>query len=300
MNRQAQEISEEESTELGWQGPSLEALERKPLAEAPSSKAATSLPSTEARARTSMGYLGRPEQAIRQPELSIGAETRRIRKIYHQREDRPVSNHGSPLDLYERCAIHEREELLVRIFSEQGLTTLGGLKILDVGCGSGALLRHLCDFGADPGKCFGIDIIDKRLENAKRLGPNLGLAFASGAQLPFGDETFDIVLQFTVLTSVLAPHLRQAISREMLRVLPRGGRFIWYDFAYNNPRNPDVRGIGRREIRQLLPGCRLRFWRVTLAPPIGRLAVRLNPFLYRALSELHLLRSHYLCVAEKQ
>jgi len=204
------------------------------------------------------------------------------------------------LDLYERCAIHEREELLVRIFLEQGLTTLAGLRILDVGCGSGALLRHLCDFGADPRKCFGIDIIDTRLQNAKRLGPNLGLAFASGAELPFDDETFDIVLQFTVLTSVLAPHLRQAIASEMLRVLPRGGRFIWYDFAYNNPRNPDVRGIGRREIRQLLPGCRLRFWRVTLAPPIGRLAVRFNPFFYRALSELRFLRSHYLCVAEKQ
>lgn len=248
--------------------------------------------------RIELGFR-RPEQSVANEVLNVADETRRVRQVYQHREKEAVSGRGAPLDLYERCAIHEREELLVRIFSEQGVKTLAGLRILDVGCGSGALLRHLCDFGADPKRCFGIDVIYKRVQTARRLGPNLGIALASGAQLPFEDETFDIVLQFSVFTSVLAPQLRQAIAGEMLRLLRRGGRLIWYDFVYNNPKNPDVRGIGRKEIRQLLAGCHLRFWRVTLAPPIGRLAVRFSPFLYRVLSELRLFRTHYLCVADK-
>jgi ubiquinone/menaquinone biosynthesis C-methylase UbiE len=306
MNRQAQEISEEETSTAGSSRQSLETLDPEPTVDAASDRLGTVSPGSKAansplfiEARASRPRPSGPDQPGSEPELNIPDETRRVREVYEQREQRLVSNHGAPLDLYERCAIHEREELLVRIFRELGMTTLAGLRILDVGCGSGALLRHLCDYGADPQNCFGIDILGKRLENAKRLGSHLGLALASGAQLPFPDETFDLVLQFTVLTSVLAWKLKQAIAAEMLRVLPRGGRFIWYDFAYNNPRNPDVRGIGRREIRQLLPGCRLRFWRVTLAPPVGRLAVRFNPFLYRALSELRFLCSHNFCVAEK-
>jgi SAM-dependent methyltransferase len=121
----------------------------------------------------------------------------------------------------------------------------------------------------------------------------------SGAQLPLPSESFDFVFQFLLFTSVLDAEIKRSIAAEILRTLRRGGRFIWYDFAYNNPQNADVKGIARREIQGLLPGCRLNFWRLTLAPPLGRLAARVSPFLYRALSQIPLLRTHYLCVAEK-
>jgi ubiquinone/menaquinone biosynthesis C-methylase UbiE len=231
--------------------------------------------------------------------INIGVETRRIREVYEQRSRVSRRTGETSLDLYEQCAIHEREELLVKIFRNEGVTTLAGLRILDVGCGTGTLLRHLFDFGAEPENCWGVDVLDTRLRVAKHLAPNVRFVFANSAELPFPDESFDLVLQFTVFTSVLSAQLKRRMAAEIVRTLRRGGRFIWYDFSYDNGRNANVRGIGRREIRLLLPGCRLRFWRVTVAPPIGRPAARLYPFLYRVVSELRVLCSHYMCLAEK-
>jgi SAM-dependent methyltransferase len=246
-----------------------------------------------------MSNLPELKYAVEREEALYPDEVRRIREVYKERTMGRNAVTVTPMDLFGRCAVHEREELLVTIFRRQGLSTLAGLKILDLGCGAGALLGHLFDYGAEPENCFGVDIIEERLVFAKHLRPNINFILGSGAQLPLPDETFDFVFQFLLFTSVLDPDIKRTIAGEILRTLRRGGRLIWYDFAYDNPQNPDVKGIGRREIRKLLPGCRLSFWRLTLAPPVGRLAVRISPFLYRALSQVPLLRTHCLCVAEK-
>jgi SAM-dependent methyltransferase len=239
------------------------------------------------------------KDAVNYEESLFQDEARRIREVYKQRKIGRNSVGVTPMDLRGRCAIHEREELLIRIFRREGLSTLAGLKILDLGCGAGALLGRLFDYGAEPENCFGVDIIEERLLFAKHLRPNINFILGSGAQLPLPDESFDFIFQFLLFTSVLDPEIKRTIAGEILRTLRRGGRLVWYDFAYDNPQNPDVKGIGRREIRKLLPGCRLDFWRLTLAPPVGRLAVRISPLVYRVLSEVPFLRTHYLCVAEK-
>lgn len=226
-------------------------------------------------------------------------ETQRIRKIWKERQERSALESAQHFNYYGHYAVYERNELILTIFRSEGLRTLAGMRILDVGCSGGALLRHLYDFGARPGECAGIDLREDALQIAKYLSPNAGYVVASGVELPFADATFDLAFQTTVFTSVLDAALRNRMAGEILRTLRAGGRLVWYDFIYNNPRNPNVRGIGRREISQLLAGCRLRFWRVTLAPPIGRLAARVSPFLYHSLSCLPLLRSHYLCLAQK-
>ena len=64
--------------------------------------------------------------------------------------------------------------------------------------------------------------------------------------------------------------MKQAIAREMLRVLKPQGSILWYDFFMDNPRNSNVRGIGRRELASLFPDCRIWLRRVTLAPPLAR------------------------------
>jgi SAM-dependent methyltransferase len=174
------------------------------------------------------------------------------------------------------------------------------MKLLDVGCGGGALLRYLYDFGAKPKDCFGVDVLEDVLRGAKELSPNVGFFVASGGRLPFADETFDLVSQSLVFTSVLDPAIKREIASEILRVLRKGGRFVWYDFTYDNPQNPNVKGISRREIRELLPGCKLHFWRLTLAPPIGRITAALSPFLFHLLSQVPFLCTHCLCIAEKE
>jgi SAM-dependent methyltransferase len=157
----------------------------------------------------------------------------------------------------------------------------------------------MIDFGAEPPNCFGIDLFRRSLASARQLNPNVSFIEGSAAQLPFPDGEFDLVFQFTVFTSVLDVPLRRAIVSEILRALRPGGYFIWYDFAYPNPNNANVRGIGRSEIKQLLADFSLKFRRVTLAPPIGRAAVKISPALYRILNTVPLLRSHYFCFAQK-
>ncbi len=232
-------------------------------------------------------------------ETNLIDEVRRIQRVYAQRANGRASEWIPHFNLYGRYLLYERNELLVSVFRKLNVNTLSGMKVLDVGCGAGTLLRNLFDFGTKPKDCFGVDVLEDTLRAAKQLSPNIAFFLASGARLPFSNEAFDIVFQSLVFTSVLDPNIKRAMASEILRVLKKGGRFVWYDFQYNNPRNADVRGIGKREIRALLPACKLHFWRLTLAPPVGRIVGALSPFLYHVLSQVPFLRTHYLCLAEK-
>lgn len=225
----------------------------------------------------------------------LASEPQRIREIFANHKD---PGEG-PLDLFRLCLQQERQQALLLFFRDIGLSSLNGLRILDVGCGSGGQLRRLTDFGAQPEHCFGIDLFRPSLTGARRQNPNIGFIEGSGAELPFASGEFDLVFQFTVFTSVLDIQIRQAMASEIHRVLRPGGYFIWYDFLYSNSKNPNVRGIGRREISELLRAFRLRFQKVTLAPPIGRKASRISPSLYRLLAAIPLLRTHCFCFAQK-
>jgi SAM-dependent methyltransferase len=225
----------------------------------------------------------------------LSSEAQRVREIFGRRKD---PDEG-PFDLFRLYDHHDRQRAIVCFFRRMGLSSLTGLRILDVGCGSGGQLRRLVDFGAEPARCFGIDLFGPAVAWARRQNPNITFLEGSAAELPFASGAFDLVFQFTVFTSVLDARIRREMASEIRRVLRPGGHFIWYDFAYSNYRNPNVRGIGRREIRELLDGFNLRFQRVTLAPPIGRCAAKLSNVCYRALAAIPLLRTHYFCFAQK-
>jgi len=90
----------------------------------------------------------------------------------------------------------------------------GGLRILDVGCGTGANLEMLSQFG----EAEGVDVSDDALEfcHLKGLNAQKGLA----ERLPFADETFDLTTALDVVE-----HLDDDIAglREMHRVTKNGG-----------------------------------------------------------------------------
>jgi len=81
----------------------------------------------------------------------------------------------------------------------------------------------------------------------------------------------------------------------MWELTKRGGGVLWYDFIYDNPENPDVRGVPIRRIRELFPEGRMRYWRLTLAPPIARRVCRIHPCLYYVFNVFPFLRTHVLC-----
>ena len=110
---------------------------------------------------------------------------------------------------------------------------------------------------------------------------------------------FDIVMQLTVFSSILDSEFQQRLATRMWSLVRSGGGVLWYDFTFDNPANPDVKGVPLSCVKKLFPEGRTRSWRVTLAPPLARLAARLHPALYSFLSLVPLLRTHRLCWIEK-
>jgi ubiquinone/menaquinone biosynthesis C-methylase UbiE len=99
---------------------------------------------------------------------------------------------------------------------------VAGRRILDAGCGSGALFAGLRDQGA---MVTGIDKSAGMLEVARRrLGDDADLQVAElGSPLPFADDTFD-----DVTASLVLHYLKDwgPALAELRRVLKPGGRLI--------------------------------------------------------------------------
>ena len=93
--------------------------------------------------------------------------------------------------------------------------------------------------------------------------------------------------------------MRQQIASEMLRVVKADGALLWYDFHMNNPRNPDVQGMKKKEIFRLFPGCRIELRRITLAPPLARLLAPYSLMTCSLLEEFKVFNTHYLGVIRK-
>ena len=180
------------------------------------------------------------------------------------------------------------------LFQKMGIQDLAVIRILDIGCGDGNMLRQFLQWGARPENLAGIDLRPEPVDYALSLNPDLDVRCGSAAELPWPDKTFDLVCQHTVFTSVLDGDMRKRIASEMKRVIQENGMILWYDFLYNNPSNPDVRGVRKAEIKQLFPDSTYKFLRITLAPPLARRLVPISWGLSYFLESLKIFNTHYL------
>jgi len=229
-------------------------------------------------------------------------EIERIRAEYARREQTVPKDRYALTNVASLFAHQQRSRCLLRLLTDEGLIPLEGKTVLDVGCGDGSHLLDLIRWGVRRHELAGIDLIETRIATAVarlgRLGPaphgGPDLRIGDASQLPWADGSFDIVEQNTVFTSIADGALKRQIAAEMLRVLKPGGVIVWYDFAYDNPRNRHVKGVGRREIASLFPGCNITLRKATLAPPIARRTVQWSWIGSLVLEKLTLLNTHYL------
>jgi ubiquinone/menaquinone biosynthesis C-methylase UbiE len=227
---------------------------------------------------------------------AMRAERERILDIYSRRG----TGDYAFSDLWSLQIAQRREFLLARMLGDAGVASLADQRILDVGCGDGRLLRLFSHWGASPESLHGCDINAARLEAARKLQPGVDYRQSSGNALPYADGCFDVVCQCTVFTSILSQSMRTVLAAEMRRVLRPGGRIVWFDFRYNNPRNVAVRGIGKRELLALFPGCRLRAATLGLLPPLARRLTPLSPVLAALLERIPPLRYAYLALIQPE
>ena len=125
-----------------------------------------------------------------------------------------------------------------------------GAKLLDVGCGTGNLLRRL----GSRFVCAGCDPAEEMLQRARARNPGVELKVAPAEKLPFEDDHFDVVLCIEVMRYLADP--RTAL-RELARVLRPGGRAV---LAVRNSAAPTVA------------------WSAHVTHPLARRAKRVLPF----------------------
>lgn len=113
--------------------------------------------------------------------------------------------------------VAQRKDTLDRLMLSEGET------VLDIGSGHGFLSTALAESTGPTGKVIGVDLSQQMVERAasKSSQPWLSYQVADAAALPFGDETFDVVVSIQVAEYV--PEIG-AFCSEVFRVLKPGGR----------------------------------------------------------------------------
>jgi SAM-dependent methyltransferase len=224
----------------------------------------------------------------------LPAESARLEAAYARRPDsaQPMpARLRSPGDLF---ILQERERITARLLADAFPNGLGALRVLDFGCGAGWDLLELRALGADGARTVGLDLLAPRLRAARRLLPDAALVRAHGGRLPFSNDRFDLVLAFTVFSSILDEDQRRTAAGELRRVTRPGGVLMWYDLRVDNPGNPDVRRVPRRALADLFPDWTMRVRPVTLAPPLARRVAPRSWVAAQMLSVFPLLRTHLL------
>jgi SAM-dependent methyltransferase len=137
------------------------------------------------------------------------------------------------------------------------------IRALDVGCGGGLGHPYLSQLG----RLEGVDVSPAMIARARERNPGVRYHVGDGAQLPFGDDAFDVAFTACVLHHV-PPAERDGFVRELGRVTRPGGLVVVFE---HNPLNPltrlavsrcafdeDAILLGLRELRARLASAGLR------------------------------------------
>jgi SAM-dependent methyltransferase len=149
-------------------------------------------------------------------------------------------------DAYDRFMGRYSSRLAVTFSDFAGIET--GMRVLDVGCGPGALTHVLVErvgaagvAAADPSEPFVTALRERHADVDVRLAP--------AEELPFGDDDFDAALAQLVVQFMRDP---VAGLREMARVTRSGGvvaACVW-DVAEASPLTPFWRAVRRLEPKE--------------------------------------------------
>jgi SAM-dependent methyltransferase len=149
------------------------------------------------------------------------------------------------------------ERSLLHAFADAGVH-LAGARVLDVGCGSGYFLHRLREYGA--GDCVGIDLLEERIAAGRERYPALDLRVGSATDLPFENGSFQLVTQFTCLSSIVDGEARMSAAGEIRRVAGPDGWVLSFDMRKpgrsGGGGTPTV-GLDKRELRALFGEPRL-------------------------------------------
>lgn len=172
---------------------------------------------------------GRIEESIRQKYIKVAISPEGNFQY-------PIGRAGLETLAYDKEMIQNLPDDAVESYCGVGNPfTLGpiqeGETVLDIGCGTGVDTLIAAIMVGPEGKVVGIDMVPEMLERAMKnlnetILSNITFQPASAENLPFPDESFDVVISNGVFN--LIPDKVKALS-EVLRVLKRSGRLMIAD-----------------------------------------------------------------------
>lgn len=168
-----------------------------------------------------------------------------VRKKYAEVSKSVVGNFAYPTGKsgvkalgYDLSIIKTIPDLLIDSFCGVGNPfSLGiinsGEVVLDVGCGGGLDLYIASKMVGPSGRVCGIDLTQEMVDRCQRNlmhvdSNNIEVKLATSDAIPYGDNTFDVVISNGVLN--LSP-LKENSFREMYRVLKFQGRLQFADIV---------------------------------------------------------------------
>ena len=193
--------------------------------------------------------------------------------------------------LYDHLIRAEREEKFIR-FLHQHKVNLREAVCLEIGAGTGGNLGFFFRLGAKPGNVFANELLPDRQQHLREHFPHVQLIPGDATELNMA-RRFDVILVSTVFSSVLDNAAREQLAKAIASFLSERGVLLWYDFVYDNPKNPDVKGMPLRDVKQMFSPLKISgTYNVTLLPPLGRMF----PNQYHLLNGLlPFLRTHVAC-----
>ena len=191
-------------------------------------------------------------------EIDVDVLKAEIRKTYASVSEEPEKDFVFPTGRAWALDLDYPADLLSRVPDTAAASFAGvanpfslgalepGERVLDVGCGAGTDSLVAAQMVAPDGRVTGIDMTPQMLAKARRAAEEMGLdnvefVEAEAEQLPFPDESFDVVISNGVID--LIPD-KDAVFSELRRVLRPGGRIQLADVTIQNP----VSEEGRRDI----------------------------------------------------
>ena len=221
-------------------------------------------------------------------------EVERLKRVYQDYQEESYTHLWAADNPGNQWIVRERMNYIQEFLQQASLLPLSKHRVLDIGCGTGKVLGSLLAWGARPELLYGVDLLPERIKLAQQTYPALHFQASNAEQLPFDNASFDIVMFFTVFSSILNPDMAQNVANEANRVLKSGGAIIWYDFRYRNPHNPNTQPMRIYDIQRLFPGFTYHLRTATLLPPLVRRLKQLTPFLYPIIGMVPFLRTHYV------
>lgn len=156
-----------------------------------------------------------------------------------------------------------------------GLRLRGDERILDLGCGRGAILLMAAE-RVPRGRAVGIDIWSTRDQSGNAMAATLANAAAEGVagrielqtadmrNLPFADGSIDIVVSNVAIHNIGDPDGRGRAVVEALRVLRPGGRLLIADIRFARRYVAILQAHGAVDV-----ACRSLGWRMWWGSPFA-------------------------------